>query len=305
MAKWSEIGLGLLGISASLSALSLAQGLGLSVNAQSTPAPAPTTSPILVKPTPNASESDRVTTGLLKLAEITSDDIVYILGDGDGQLAIAATQQSQPRRVVVIEPDAGRLKAIQAQIQQAGAGDLVQFLQQDPATADIKVATVVILTLPSEAAQKLRPKLLAELRPGTRIVSYAAPLGDWKPDKNISISRSAQPNLYHWIVPANIEGDWSGSLEYAPGRRYPYTLRFSQQFQKVKGDVIVDGQKYAIPKIALVGDRLTFSRTEDIQGQTMTAVFNGRIQGNTLKGIAELEAGILSRKFPVIAKRSK
>ncbi|MCL6434671.1 MAG: class I SAM-dependent methyltransferase [Leptolyngbyaceae cyanobacterium HOT.MB2.61] len=303
MAMWKTLSFGLLGI-ASLSIISPDSWVSLPVNAQLTSPPGPEVSPAPVKPDSSSPMPERVVTSLLKLAEVSQDDVLYVLGAGDGQLAIAAAQTYQPKRIVVIDPDPELLQQSQANAQKAGLGDRIQFLQQDPLQSDLREASVVSISLPSEKGQKIRSKLLADLRPGSRIVAYGMSMGDWKPDKSISVSRSSQQNLYHWIVPASVEGDWEGSLEYASGRRYPYTLRFSQQFQKVKGDVIVDGQKYNIPKIALTGDRLTFSRTENIQGQTITAVFNGRIQGNTLKGIAQLDAGILSRKFPVIARRS-
>ncbi|WP_421659550.1 methyltransferase domain-containing protein [Leptothermofonsia sp. ETS-13] len=300
---WKTVSFGILSV-ASLGVILPGIWVSLPGNAQLTPPPSPEVSPSPVKPDSSSPMSERVVTSLLKLAEVSQDDVLYILGSGDGQLAIAAAQTYKPKRIVVIDPNSELIQQSQANAQEAGFGDRIQFLQQEPLQSNLREATVVAISLPTEKGQQIRSKLLADLKPGTRIVSHGMPMGDWKPDKSISVSRSSQQNLYHWIVPANIEGDWQGSLEYAPGRRHPYTLRFSQQFQKVKGDVIVDGQKYNIPKIALTGDRLTFSRTENIQGQTMTAVFNGRVQGNTLKGIAELDAGILSRKFPVIAKRS-
>lgn len=305
--QWKTLGFGILGIGVSLSIAAASGWAAFSVNAQarSTKASVPSQSD-RPSSTPSAPglALDPVTAGMLKLAEISSTDVLYVLGSRDGKLAIAALNASQPRRIVVVENNADDLRLLQERAEKVGVADRIQFLQQDPLQTDFREASVVALYVPPEAAQQLRSRFIKQLKPGTRIVSHTAQMGDWKPDKSIPLSRSTQPVLYHWVVPARIAGEWQGSLEYAPGRRHPYTLRFTQQFQNVKGDVIVDGQKYAIPQIALTGDRLTFSRSETIQGQKMTAVFNGRIQGNTLKGIADLDAGILSRKFPIIAKRS-
>lgn len=299
---WKAIGFGTMGLAVSLS-MGVATGWTTPAgNAQSSPATIPIPSQ---SDRPSLALPDPVTTGMLKLAEVSSQDVVYILGSREGQLGFAELKAVSPRKIVVVDSNADVLRLNQEKAEKAGMGDRIQFLQQDPLQTNFQSASVILLHLTPEATQALRSRLLKELRPGTRLVSDGAQMGEWKPDKSIPLSRSTQPMLHHWVVPASLAGDWQGSLEYAPGRRHPYTLRFTQQFQKVRGDVIVDGQKYAIPQVALAGDRLTFSRSETIQGQRMTAVFNGRVQGDTLKGIADLDAGILSRKFPIIARRSR
>ncbi len=255
--------------------------------------------------TPVASITAPVVTQLLKLAAVSSRDVVYGLGLGDSQLLIQAVQAFEAKRAVGIETNPDMVNLNQENARKAGVSDRVEFRQQDLLQTDIRDATVVILPPAPDTNLKLRPKLLSDLRPGTRIVAPTSTLGDWKPDKVVSVSTTPKQTLNHWIVPANIAGDWQGSLEYAPGRRQPYTLRFSQQYQSVKGDAIVEGEKYKIPEIKLTGEELTFSRSENIQGQDVKVVFNGRIVGNTLKGIADLDAGPFSRKFPIIARRSK
>ena len=247
---------------------------------------------------------DAVVAEMLKLAGVTRDDVVYSLGVGDGKLTIAAVKTYGVRRSVGVEANPALVQLSNTNAQQAGVGDRAQFLQQDLIQADFREASVVNLDTPTETALKLRTRLLSELKPGTRIVARTAALGDWKPDKTVTVPGATPQTLYYWVVPERIAGDWKGQVEYAPGRGQPYTLRFTQQFQQVKGDAIADGKKYAIPNITLTGDHLTFSRTETIRGQQGVVQFDGRIVGDTLRGTAGVKWGILARSFPIVAQRS-
>ena len=247
---------------------------------------------------------DNVIAEMLKLAGVSRNDVVYSLGSGDGRLTLAAVTTYNVRRSVGVEANAGLVQVSNTNAQQAGVSDRAQFLQQDLTKADFRDASVVHLDASPDVALKLRDRLLSELKPGTRIVARTAALGDWKPDKTITVSGATPQTLYYWVVPERIAGDWKGRVDYAPGRGQPYTLRFTQQFQQVKGDAIADGKKYAIPNITLTGDHLTFSRTETVQGQQGIVQFDGRVEGDTLKGTAGVKWGILARSFPIIAQRS-
>ena len=290
------------GLCASLS-LALLSGVGdrAVTSAQSVPstAPVPSQTSSTYVPIP-----DNVIAEMLKLAGVTRDDVVYSLGAGDGRLTIAAVKTYGVRRSVGVETNAALVQLSNTNAQQAGVSDRAQFLQQDLVKADFRDASVVNLDASPDIALKLRARLLSELKPGTRLVSRTAALGDWKPDKTITVPGATPQTLYYWVVPERIAGDWKGRVEYAPGRGQPYTLRFTQQFQQVKGDAIADGKKYAIPNITLTGDHLTFSRTETIQGQQGIVQFDGRVEGDTLKGTAGVKWGILARSFPIMAQRS-
>ncbi len=301
MPLYKAIGLGALGLGIGLN-VALVSGWGSQALMIAQSAPTTTVN------TPSNQQTsaytpipDAVIAEMLKLAGVTRADVVYDLGSGDGRLAIAAVKTYSAQRGVGINPDAGFIQQSQANAQQAGVSDRTQFIQQDPTQADIREASVVNLDALPDTNLKLRTKLLNDLKPGTRIISRTAALGDWKPDKTVAV---AGTTLYYWVVPEHIAGDWKGQLEFAPGRSQPYTLRFTQQFQQVKGDVIADGKKYNIPTIALTGDHLTFSRTEVVQGQEGVVQFNGRIEGDTLKGTAGVQWGVLAKNFPIVAKRA-
>ena len=276
--------------------ITTAQSLPLTIP-PSTAAPSQTTGAYTSIPDPVIAE-------MLKLAGVTRDDVVYTLGSGDGKLTIAAVKTYGVKRSVGVETNPELVQLSNTNAQQAGVSDRAQFLQQNLVQADFRDASVVSLEASSDTALKLRAKLLNELKPGTRIVARTAALGDWKPDKTITVSGATPQTLYYWVVPERIAGDWKGRLEYATGRAQTYTLRFTQQFQQVRGDAIVEGKKYTIPNIALTGNQLTFNRTETIQGQQGIVQFNGRIEGDTLKGTAGVKWGVLARSFPIVAQRS-
>jgi len=309
MALWKTIRFGMVVTFTGLVIASASQWPNSSSEAQLPPTQSPSSpqnNPTLTAPDTSSSPiaSDQLIVEMLKLGEVGRGDVVYALGSGDGRSVITAVQTFGAKRGVAVESDPDLISVSKANATKAGVADRVQFLQQDPYKTDFREASVVTLYTSSNEDSTLRSKLLKDLKPGTRIVSNSLVMGNWLPDKVIS-STSSQQKLYYWVVPADISGDWHGDLEYVPGRSESYTIRFVQQFQQVKGDVIVKKQKYYLSKISLKGDRLTFSRTETIQGQQGTAIFNGRVEGDTLKGVIAAQWGPLAKNFPIVAKRAK
>jgi len=138
-----------------------------------------------------------VVTAMLKLAEVTERDVVYDLGCGDGRIVIAAAKEFGARGVGIdIDPE--RIEDSLKNAREAGVLDRVRFIEEDLFEADIHEATVVTLFLWPSVNLKLRPKLLRELRPGTRVVSYIHDMGDWPPEKTISVN--GRP-IYLWRIP--------------------------------------------------------------------------------------------------------
>jgi ribosomal protein L11 methylase PrmA len=138
-----------------------------------------------------------VVSAMLKLAGVRKDDLVYDLGCGDGRIVIAAVRQFGARGVCV-ELNPVRIREAQQNARRAGVADRIEFLQQDLFDTDIRKATVVTLYLLPEVNLELRPKLLRELKPGTRIVSNSFDMGDWRPQK---VAQVAGSKLYCWVVP--------------------------------------------------------------------------------------------------------
>ncbi len=159
--------------------------------AQGTPAPARTPDVPYV-PTP-----PEVVDAMLRMAKVTKGDVIYDLGSGDGRIVIAAAKKFGATGVGIdINPTL--VAEAKANAEKEGVADKVTFIEGDLFKQDLSKATVVTLYLLSSVNLKLRPTLLA-LKPGTRIVSHAFDMGDWRPDKTEYVDGRA---VHFWTVPA-------------------------------------------------------------------------------------------------------
>lgn len=178
----------------------LAAGLAILVvaaaSAQTAPAgkPEPRRPDVIFVPTP-----EEVVEEMLKVANVTEKDVLYDLGSGDGRIPIAAAKQFGIKGVG-IDIDPQRIKEANENAKEAGVTNLVTFRMEDLFEADFREATVVTLYLLPSLNEKLRPRLLSQLKPGTRIVSHAFPMGDWQPEKTVEMENGS--SIYLWRVPA-------------------------------------------------------------------------------------------------------
>jgi SAM-dependent methyltransferase len=140
---------------------------------------------------------EEVVEAMLQLAEVDKNDVVYDLGSGDGRIPITAARRFGAR-AVGIDLDPKLVAQARRSAQEAGVGDRVRFIEGDIFEADISAATVVTLYLLTSINERLRPKLLKELRPGTRIVSHQFRMGDWAPDREIVVDYRP---VFLWRVP--------------------------------------------------------------------------------------------------------
>jgi SAM-dependent methyltransferase len=138
----------------------------------------------------------RVVRAMLELAEVKPGDVVYDLGSGDGRIVIAAARDFGARGVGV-EIDPQLVAVAEAGARRAGVAGRVQFRTADLFEADLGEATVVTLFLYPDVNLRLRPKLLAELRPGARVISHWHDMGDWRPDRTLRVD--GRP-VYLWRI---------------------------------------------------------------------------------------------------------
>jgi cyclopropane fatty-acyl-phospholipid synthase-like methyltransferase len=147
---------------------------------------------VIYVPTPQP-----VVDAMLKMANVTAKDVVYDLGCGDGRIPVTAAQRFGAKGIG-IDIDPVRISEANENAKVAGVTDKVTFLNQDLFTTDIKEATVVTLYLLPSLNQKLMPKLKAELKPGTRIVSHAFDMGEsWPPEKTEQVEGKT---IYYWTI---------------------------------------------------------------------------------------------------------
>ncbi len=160
---------------------------------QGTATQAPLRTPdVIFVPTPQ-----EVVDAMLEVAKVTKTDVVYDLGSGDGRIPVTAAKK-YGARAIGIDIDPQRIKEANANAEAAGVTDKVKFLNQDLFTTNISEASVVTLYLLPSLNVKLIPKLRAELRPGTRIVSHAFDMGDWKPEQTLNVNGRT---VYYWTIP--------------------------------------------------------------------------------------------------------
>jgi SAM-dependent methyltransferase len=142
-----------------------------------------------------------VVTAMLEAASVGPDDVVYDLGCGDGRIVITAARRYGARGVGVdIDPE--RVAEARANAARAGVTDRVTFFVQDLFVTDVSRATVVALYLSSDINLRLRPTLLRDLRPGSRVVSHRFDMGDWPPERTIQVPLPDGPRpVYLWRIP--------------------------------------------------------------------------------------------------------
>lgn len=162
-----------------------------------------TTTPIERRPdVPYVPTNEAVVDQMLKMAAVGKNDVVYDLGSGDGRIVIAAVQRYGAARGVGIDIDPDRVREARENAQKAGVADRVTFIQGDLFQADIREATVVTMYLLQDVNLRLRPKLLSDLRPGTRVVSHNYHMGDWEPKEKASVPVGGiEHTVYFWVIP--------------------------------------------------------------------------------------------------------
>lgn len=217
------------------------------------------------------SEED-VVDAMLELANVGPKDVLYDLGSGDGRILISAAKEWGTRGIG-IDIDPVRIADAMEYAGWSQVAGTVDFVEGDFFAEDFSEATVVALYLLQSINLQLRPRLLSELRPGSRIVSHAFDMGEWKADDYRKIGNV---NIFKWIVPANVAGAWK--WEQA-GQQYRIDLR--QSFQQVSGSAWLNGKKVRLKNADLSGRRLKIEIQESEDKRPVIFLFqsaNGRLR---------------------------
>lgn len=168
---------------------------------------------------------DELVTAMLRAAKVTNADRVIDLGSGDGKIPIAAAKQFGAQ-ALGIEYDAGLVQLAECYARAEDLTHKVRFQRADIFTIDFSAATVLTLYLSPTINLKLRPTIL-NMRPGTRVVSNSFDMADWEPDQLVE-SEIGNTRAFLWIVPANVNGDWT--FTETTGRS-KFKLKLDQKFQ--------------------------------------------------------------------------
>lgn len=217
---------------------------------------------------------------MLEVAKVTKDDYVFDLGSGDGRIPILAAARYGARGLgVEINPDL--VEVARKLAKYFDVADRVEFRREDLFTTSVREATVVALYLFTWANVKLRPRLINELRPGSRIIAHDFPVGDWRPDIR---QRFEDSTIYLWYVPAKVAGQWD-----LKGTSNPFSIRLQQRFQVIRGSATIDGRTVPLRNTKLRGDEIEFSVALDSRKPTL---FRGRVQGDRMEPREQARGGI-------------
>ncbi len=243
-----------------------------------------------------------VVNAMLNMAGVKKEDILYDLGCGDGRIVITAAKEMGCRGVG-IDIDPQRIEESINNAAKEGVTDKVKFLQEDLFEADFSKATVVTLYLLQSVNLELRPKLLRVLKPGTRIVSHDFSMKDWEPDKSTEMKLEHRTHsIYFWIIPANVTGTWTWTSSTGK-KNNRYVLKLEQQFQKIRGTLMLNDSALAIENGKLDGDKLQFIARREQDKQLMRMYFKGKVTGNSIGGSIKIEAESTAKTIQWDAKR--
>jgi precorrin-6B methylase 2 len=240
---------------------------------------------------------------MLKLAGLRDGDVVYDLGSGDGRIVLEAAKLNASTRGHGIEIDEKLVMESRKTAKDMGVADRVQILHQNAFDADLKEADIIAMWLWPEIMRMLRPKILAEARPGTRVVTRIWDLGSWKPDAE----DKEGAHLFMWVVPARIEGNWNWNLTVGKAKR-PYAAVFEQRFQELEGVVRSGNRRGVFDTMKLNGDEVTFSLMMTLDGVGLVRhQFSGRVRGDAIEGTVRIlhEPYETAFELPWRAERAK
>ncbi len=212
---------------------------------------------------------------MLSLANAGPEDIVYDLGSGDGRIVIMAARDFGVQKGVGIDLDQSLIARAKQTAERVGLNDKVDFYVADIFETDFSDATVLTLYLLEKINIQLRPRILTELAPGSRVVSHHFRMGEWIPDAEAV--KNGQ-NIYLWIVPADVSGIWSWSVD-----DQDYRLELAQNFQDVSGTLHGPNGSETLYDIEIQGPDLNFRARIESDDRYIPISFTGTVSGNLLQ----------------------
>ena len=240
-----------------------------------------------------------VVEAMLELAQLRADDFVIDLGSGDGRIVISAAKKYGARGMGV-ELDGALVSQARREAERQGVGNKVEFRAENLFVTELDRATVVTTYLYPQVNIALRPRIFAELKPGTRIVSHEFDFGNWKPDARVTVPVPNKPygppqsDVLLWIVPANAAGRWQWRTP-VDGAALETELTVQQTFQELRGTASFGGGPARVEDPRLRGDEIRFTLVGQVNGRAVRQEFAGRISGDTIRGktrVPNAESGI-------------
>jgi len=226
---------------------------------------------------------------LLDLAQVGADDFIVDLGSGDGRIVLTAAK-ARGARGFGVEIDPRLVASSNAAARREGVADRAQFFERDLFDTDLSQATVLTLYLLPEVNLALRPRLLAQLAPGSRVVSHDWDMAEWRADEQVVIENLAKPvvpqaqsTLYLWIVPAKVAGVWRVQVK-GPDEEEALQIEFAQRFQELSGVVTRTHGSSQLQSANLRGAEIRFAVIDAARRPAAPEQFFGRVYGDAMEG---------------------
>jgi SAM-dependent methyltransferase len=217
---------------------------------------------------------------MLDVAKVSPKDYVIDLGSGDGRIVLAAAKRGARALGVELNQELVQLSTEEAARQ--GLSERAAFRVQDMFQTDLSQASVLTTYLLPHLNVKVRPQLLRQMKPGSRVVTYAFHMGAWQPD---AVSQIDGLTVHYYLVPAPAMGTWHWKHD-GIGFARDYELNVQQQFQLIRGKASAKNSVAYLRDMTLAGDRIAFTLTEEAGSSLAQTRYEGRIAGDTISGTA-------------------
>ena len=224
---------------------------------------------------------------MLDMAGVGAEDFVIDLGSGDGRIVITAAK-TRGARGFGVELDPRLVEASNQAAREAGVGGRARFFVRDLFDTDISEASVLTMYLLPEVNLQLRPRILAQLRPGSRVVSHDWDMGEWRPDATAQLEGLAKPvmptqksRVYLWIVPAKVAGTWRLRVD---GAGDALEIEFTQRFQEISGVARRARGRSLLQSAHLRGAEIRFAVIDETRRPSVPLQFFGRVYGDMMEG---------------------
>lgn len=228
-------------------------------------------------------------TRMVELAAPKAGETVIDLGSGDGRIVFAATQGRPGVRGIGVDINAELVTKANAAAKEQKLADRVQFLHQNVFDADLSKVDVIFMWLFPELMRLLRPKILREARPGTRLVAATWDMGPWWPADATDDPPGSFMTIRQWVVPARIEGSWEWEISLRD-RSYRFEALLEQRMQQAEGQIRVANRRELLQNMTLRAAALAFTTQITLPGTGYARLsFNGNVQGDAIEGTIEAQ----------------
>ena len=256
--------------------------------------------------TPYVQTPQNVVDTMLEIAKVGPGDYVVDLGSGDGRMVITAAKQRGARGFGV-DLDKRLVALANRNAAKAGVAGRAVFYQRDLHVTDVSLASVMSIYLLPEVNLMIRSRLLATLKPGTRIVSHDYGMGTWTPDyqtelaapgKTVGIGQRSK--IFYWVVPGRAAGRWVWKLN-GEGKSVEFALALQQNFQMLEGTLMSAGRSARVESGLLTGEQISLSALVD----GARYEFSGRIVYHAIEGTVRVTRGTQTRELAWSATRTE